>query len=37
MQPEPLYSISNWYDDFSQTTDAEVKYLLAQSAIELEA
>jgi putative phosphoribosyl transferase len=37
MQPEPLYSISNWYDDFSQTTDAEVKYLLAQSVTELEA
>ncbi|WP_019499375.1 phosphoribosyltransferase [Pseudanabaena sp. PCC 6802] len=36
MQPEPLYSISNWYDDFSQTTDAEVKYLLAQSTRELE-
>jgi putative phosphoribosyl transferase len=37
MQPESLYSISNWYDDFSQTTDAEVKYLLAQSAKEMEA
>lgn len=36
LQPDPLYSISNWYDDFSQTTDAEVKYLLAQAARELE-
>ena len=30
-KPEPLYSISYWYEDFSQTTDAEVKQLLAKS------
>lgn len=28
-QPEPLHSISLWYVDFSQTTDDEVRHLLA--------
>jgi len=28
--PEPLQSISLWYENFSQTTDAEVRNLLAQ-------
>lgn len=27
--PEPLYAIGNWYEDFSQTPDAEVCELLA--------
>lgn len=29
--PEPLHSISLWYEDFSQTTDDEVRYLLAKA------
>jgi putative phosphoribosyl transferase len=29
--PEPLYSISYWYEDFSQTSDREVNQLLANS------
>lgn len=28
--PEPFWAIGNWYDDFSQTTDEEVRRLLAQ-------
>ncbi|NOK62391.1 MAG: phosphoribosyltransferase [Chloroflexi bacterium AL-W] len=28
--PEPLYAIGLWYEDFTQTTDAEVRALLAQ-------
>ncbi|MGK7872817.1 MAG: phosphoribosyltransferase [Xenococcaceae cyanobacterium] len=32
--PEPLYSISLWYEDFSQTTDGEVRNLLARAARE---
>ena len=31
LTPEWLYSISLWYDDFSPTTDAEVRYLLART------
>jgi putative phosphoribosyl transferase len=31
--PEPFLAVGNWYDDFSQTTDAEVRHLLqARSA-----
>ncbi len=30
--PEPLSSISLWYEDFSQTTDEEVRHLLARAA-----
>ena len=30
--PEPLSSISLWYEDFSQTTDEEVRHLLAKAA-----
>lgn len=29
--PEPFYSISQWYERFDQTTDDEVKRLLARS------
>lgn len=31
MQPEPIYYIGLWYDDFSPTTDAEVCQLLAKA------
>ncbi|MGH2414399.1 MAG: phosphoribosyltransferase [Microcystaceae cyanobacterium] len=34
-EPDPLHSISLWYEDFSQTTDEEVRYLLAEAAREL--
>jgi len=30
--PEPLYGVGLWYEDFSQTTDAEVLELLRRSA-----
>jgi predicted phosphoribosyltransferase len=29
--PEPFYAVGSWYEDFSQTTDAEVERLLARS------
>lgn len=29
--PEPFLAVGSWYDDFSQTTDEEVRELLAQS------
>lgn len=32
--PEPFYAVGLWYDDFSQTTDEEVRRLLEQSARE---
>jgi predicted phosphoribosyltransferase len=32
--PEPFYSVGLWYEDFSQTTDEEVRDLLARSASE---
>ncbi len=28
-EPEPFYGVGMWYEDFSQTTDAEVRNLLA--------
>ena len=28
--PEPFYSVSAWYDDFSQTTDEEVYSMVSQ-------
>lgn len=31
-EPEPFYAVGQWYDDFSQTTDAEVGELLARAA-----
>ncbi|GIU85882.1 MAG: putative phosphoribosyl transferase [Acidimicrobiia bacterium] len=31
-QPEPFHAIGQWYDDFSQTTDAEVVELLERAA-----
>lgn len=33
--PEPLYGVGMWYDNFSQTTDEEVRELLNQAAKEL--
>ena len=30
--PEPFYAVGCWYEDFSQTTDEEVRDLLARSA-----
>ena len=32
--PEPFYAVGVWYEDFSQTTDAEVRELLERSARE---
>src|SRR5215211_2648350 len=34
LTPEPFYSVGLWYEDFSQTTDEEVRDLLARSAKE---
>ena len=31
MTPEPFYSVGLWYEDFSQTTDDEVRELLARA------
>jgi putative phosphoribosyl transferase len=31
-EPEPFLAVGYWYDDFSQTTDDEVRDLLAQAA-----
>jgi putative phosphoribosyl transferase len=33
--PEPFYAVGLWYQDFSQTTDEEVRELLARSASEV--
>jgi len=30
--PRPFYAVGQWYEDFSQTTDEEVRDLLAQAA-----
>jgi putative phosphoribosyl transferase len=30
--PEPFYAVGQWYEDFSQTTDEEVRELLARAA-----
>jgi predicted phosphoribosyltransferase len=32
MTPEPFYGVGMWYEDFAQTTDEEVRELLAKSA-----
>jgi predicted phosphoribosyltransferase len=32
--PEPFSAVGLWYEDFSQTTDAEVRALLAEAAAE---
>lgn len=33
MTPEPFHSISLWYEDFSQTTDEEVRKLLEEQSL----
>jgi predicted phosphoribosyltransferase len=35
--PEPFYAVGRWYDDFSQTTDEEVRELLDRAAEHAEA
>ena len=32
MVPERFDAVGQWYEDFSQTSDEEVRYLLAQAA-----
>ena len=32
LTPDPLYAVGLWYSDFSQTTDEEVRQLLAEIA-----
>jgi predicted phosphoribosyltransferase len=32
--PEPFYAVGNWYEDFSQTSDEEVRELLERAAEE---
>lgn len=34
MTPHPFYGVGMWYEDFSQTTDAEVRELLARAGRE---
>ena len=34
--PEPFYAVGLWYQDFSQTTDEEVRTLLARAASHLD-
>ncbi len=33
--PEPFYAVGQWYEDFSQTTDEEVRHLLKQAELRL--
>ncbi|MDQ3520373.1 MAG: phosphoribosyltransferase, partial [Gemmatimonadota bacterium] len=33
MTPEPFHAVGLWYEDFSQTTDEEVRALLARRAL----
>jgi predicted phosphoribosyltransferase len=35
-EPEPFYAVGAWYEDFSQTSDEEVRELLAQAALSRE-
>ncbi len=35
--PEPFHGVGVWYDDFSQTSDEEVRMLLAQAARQADA
>jgi len=34
IMPEPFYAVGAWYEDFSQTTDEEVRDLLDQATTE---
>jgi len=36
MTPEPFYGVGRWYEDFSQTTDEEVRTLIEQAARQLQ-
>jgi predicted phosphoribosyltransferase len=31
MAPEPSEGVGKWYDDFSQTTDQEVQFLMQEA------
>jgi putative phosphoribosyl transferase len=31
MAPEPFFAVGLWYEDFNQTTDEEVQWLLKQA------
>jgi predicted phosphoribosyltransferase len=31
LTPQPFHAVGHWYDDFAQTTDEEVRDLLARS------
>jgi putative phosphoribosyl transferase len=35
MTPDPFYGLSRWYEDFSQTTDAEVRMFLEEAKHQL--
>jgi len=34
--PEEFYAVGQWYENFAQTTDDEVRELLARSAAQVE-
>ena len=36
MTPEPFYGVGRWYEDFSQTTDEEVRALLEEAVRQLQ-
>jgi putative phosphoribosyl transferase len=36
MTPEPFYGVGRWYEDFSQTTDEEVRALLEEATRQLQ-
>ena len=36
VRPDPFFSVGSWYEDFSQTTDDEVRYLLDTAGGHLE-
>jgi putative phosphoribosyl transferase len=36
MTPEPFYGVGRWYENFSQTTDEEVRALLEEAARQLQ-
>jgi predicted phosphoribosyltransferase len=37
IKPEPFFAVASWYEDFSQTTDEQVRALLEQAALEFKA
>jgi predicted phosphoribosyltransferase len=34
--PEPFFAVGAWYEDFTQTTDEEIRELLARAARDLQ-